>query len=96
MIIADRKAPTEEATGSAKLRLAGGLGVSVRGLMPEFAIVLKVELLVSSEAAKHGIRSTAAAIVTSLAIVAVSVLVRIANGTTRPRLRPSPSSAFGG
>ena len=51
MSIADRKAPTEEATGSAKLRLAGGLGVSVLGLMPAFAIVLKVELLVSSAAA---------------------------------------------
>lgn len=64
----------------------------MHGLVPTFAIFLELDLLVSNKAPKQGIRAAAAAIVTRLAIVAVAVLVRIANGTAWSGLRLSPSA----
>ena len=58
--------------------------------MPAFAILFELNLLVSHEAAKQGVRSNAAAIFIRLAIVAVAALVRIANVISWPCLRPSP------
>ena len=55
-----------------------GLGVPTCGLVPAFAIFLELDLLVGNEATKQGVRSTAAAIIARLAIVAVAALVRIA------------------
>ena len=66
------------------------MGRPSRGLVPAFAILFELNLLVSHEAAKQGVRSNAAAIVIRLAIVAVAALVRIANVITWLCLRPSP------